>query len=125
MQSALPNPQTATVNLTKELRKLLRDPLLRKPPSPLPHLNFLIYNTRGLAGPKPNLILNLASFLHIDLLILTETHTTTPPFLFPKGIWATRPDSTAGVAVIPVSPKIRLHPISQQTHKATLSTAQS
>lgn len=82
MGSDNPNPQTALAGLTKELRKLLRDPLLRKPLPPLPRLTILTYNTRGLAPPKPNLILNFAAFLHIDLLILTETHVATPPPLY-------------------------------------------
>jgi len=118
MQSTTPNPQTTMVNLTKELHKLLQDPL-HKSPSPLPHLT---YNTRGLAGPKPNLILNLASFLHNDLLILTETYYY-PSLLIPQGICSTHPDSTAGVTVIPVSPKICLHPT--LTHSKLCQTSSS
>jgi len=40
MQSATPNPQTTTANLTKEFHKLLQDPLLHKSPSHLPTSTF-------------------------------------------------------------------------------------
>jgi len=77
-------------------------------PSP-PQISHLQYQRSGRPKTQPHP--QPSSFLDTDLLILKETHTTIPHSSFPKGIWATHPDSTAGFAVIPVSPKICLHPI--------------
>jgi len=89
MQSAIPNPQITMVNLTKELHRLLWDPLLHKSPSPLPHLN-----TRGLAGQNPSSSSTLPQS-SIQIYSSSQKH---PPSSLLKGIWAASPDSTAGVA---------------------------